>query len=137
MRWRFAGPEDAPALAKWAAENPDIPLQDARSLKNHPTTEAIVIEEDGKIVLILPFYAILNVAFFGFSPEASAKQKYKAMNFALEIMKDFATKHHIHGIQGFSKSEYLMAQWAKRHRFVEEERQAFVLTIPREQQVVN
>jgi hypothetical protein len=133
MRYRFLTAEDAPILAKWVAENPDIPLQDKRSLKNHQTTEAIAIEEDGEILLILPFYALLNIAFFGFNPEADGRKRIKAMNYALEVMEDFAKKFHINAIQGFSNPNYKIAQWSEKHGFELEERQAFVKTLPREQ----
>ena len=48
MTFRFAVPEDAPAFARWAAENPDIPEKDlAASLqKNNPTATVLVVEEE-------------------------------------------------------------------------------------------
>jgi hypothetical protein len=134
MRFRFlSGKEDAEILARWAASNPDIPVEDARSLKNHQTTEAIAIEEDGEILLILPFYAVMQVAFFGFNPEADGRKRIKAMNFALQVVEKFCSDYRINAIQGFSNPKYKIAEWSVKHGFELEDRQAFIKTLPRKQ----
>jgi hypothetical protein len=132
LRYRFLTAADAPILAEWAANNPQIPVEDAKSLKNHPTCEAIAIEEGGEILLILPFFAVMQIPFFGWNPEADARKRVKAMNFALGVMEKFAVEHHVHGIQGFSRPQYPMAQWSVKHGFQAEDRQAFVKVLPRE-----
>jgi hypothetical protein len=132
MNIRFATPEDFPAFAKWASENPDIPAKDIESAIRNKTTVVLVAEEDGKPILFLPFHCNITVDFFGFNPEAGAKDRYKAMQAMLPKVKKFAELHGINDIQGFSKEEYLMAKFWEKQGFEVEDRTAFVLKMPRE-----
>jgi len=133
MKFRFATESDWSLLAKWAAENPDIPEKDAWAVAASPSSVALVMaDDDGKILLILPWYPSLTIGFFGFSPEANAKERIKAMNAALPVVEKAAKKFGIAHVEGFSKADYLMAQWAEKHGFVEETRQAFVKTLPKD-----
>lgn len=128
---RPAEPKDTVLFANWVAYNPDIPRKDVLSglKQNNPTSCVEVVEIDGKPILFLPFYAVLNVAYFGFNPEATDLEKGKAMSAMLNAVKAFAAEYNIREIQGFSKREYLMAKWAVKKGFTEEPRQAFVLRL--------
>jgi hypothetical protein len=132
ITFRSATPEDVPAFVEWVANNPDIPREDALLIGKNPTSTIIVIEKEGKPLLFLPFFALINVAFFGFNPEANARERIAAMEKALEALTAFAKHFNIAAIQGFSKKEYLMAQWALKKGFKEEPRTAFILEIPKD-----
>src|SRR5438270_9665691 len=67
---RFAEPQDAKTFAEWVANNPHIPAEDAVEQKNHKTAQTIVVERDGVPVLFFPLWAIVQVGFLGFNPEA-------------------------------------------------------------------
>jgi hypothetical protein len=54
------------------------------------------------------------------------------MNKMLEALSNFAKYFGIAEIQGLSKSEYLIAQWAQKHGFVAQDRTAFTLRLPKE-----
>ena len=59
MKFRFATESDWSLLAKWAAENPDIPEKDAWAVAASPSSVALVVaDDDGKILLILPWYPL-------------------------------------------------------------------------------
>lgn len=128
MNIRLATPDDAEAFAQWAVGNPDIPYQDieAGMRENNPTTIVFVVENDGQALLFLPFYCLINVAYFGFNPAASEREKVAAMNLMLKAVESFAVAFGIREIQGFSKEGYGMAKWAERKGFHKELRQAFV-----------
>ena len=128
MNVRLAQVEDAEDFAQWAIENPDIPHEDilAGMTENNPTSVVFVVEDAGKAILYLPFYCLINVAYFGFNPEASEREKLAAMNLMLKAVENFAEAFGIREIQGFSKEGYGMAKWAMKRGFIKESRQAFV-----------
>jgi hypothetical protein len=128
MNIRLARPEDAEAFAQWAIENPDIPRADieAAMSENNPTTMVFVAEHEGKVIHYLPFYCLINVAYFGFNPQATEREKIAAMNLMLKAVESFAMAFGIREIQGFSKEGYAMAKWAEHKGFHKEARQAFV-----------
>ena len=133
MKYRFATPEDAALLAEWAVNNPDIPMEDIRAVAASPSSVALIVaDDDGKILLFLPWYVSLTIGYCGFNPEATPKERIKAINEALPIVEAAAKKFGIAHIEAFSKAEYLMAQWTVKHGFVEEDRQAFVKTLPKD-----
>jgi hypothetical protein len=128
MNIRLARNEDAETFAQWAVGNPDIPREDieAAMRENNPTTMVFVVEQEGNPVLYLPFYCLINVAYFGFNPQATEREKIAAMNLMLSAVESFAMAFGIREIQGFSKEGYAMAKWAEHKGFKKEARQAFV-----------
>jgi hypothetical protein len=52
------------------------------------------------------------------------------------VLENFASAHHINAIQGMSNPKYKIAQWAEKKGFELEERQPFVKTLPRTDQIV-
>jgi hypothetical protein len=128
MNVRLAVPDDAQAFAEWATNNPDIPMADLQAgmKENNPTATVFVVEQEGRAILFLPFYCLINVAYFGFNPEASEREKLAAMNLMLKAVENFAVAFGIREIQGFSKDGYLMAKWAEKKGFIKEAREAFI-----------
>lgn len=126
--YRPATKEDAPLLEKWARENPDIPRKDIQATHTN-TTGAIVVEEGGVPVLIVPFYMLMQLAYLGFNPEAGAKSRVKAMQLMLGALAEYATKIGINEIQTMSMEGYPVAKWAVKHGFEKENREAFVYRI--------
>jgi hypothetical protein len=135
MSHRFAMPEDAPAFARWAAENPQIPVKDlnAGRKENNPTATVLVIEEDVDGVkvprLFLPVYFTMRIAYCGFNPENTREQSLDALENMLPFLKDFAQFWKINEIDTLTKSDIPIAQWAAAHDFKAEERELYTLKV--------
>jgi hypothetical protein len=134
MTFRFAVPEDAPAFAKWAAENPDIPEKDlAASLqKNNPTATVLVVEEelaDGSKVarMFIPVYLTMRIAYLGFNPENTPKQTLQALDAMLPIVQGFARIWHINEVDTLTRTGLPMARWAGKHGFEPEDRELYTM----------
>jgi hypothetical protein len=132
LKFRFATPEDAPLLAKWGVENPDIPVKDLKAVAASPSSVALIVSDDDKILLILPWYVSLTVGYFGFNPDATPKERLTALNAALPIVEAAAKQFFIAHIEGWSNEHYNIAKWAEHNGFIQETRQAFIKTLPRE-----
>jgi len=125
--FRLASVEDAPAFAKWAAENPQTERADleAGMKQNNPTVVTWVVECDGKPVLFAPVYAVMNLAHLGFNPESRASERMKALEVLLRGASAFAAEFGVREITTMTKSGYPIAKWAEAHGFVPDERQQF------------
>lgn len=133
MQFRFATPEDGALLAEWAINNPEIPMEDINAVRASPSSVALIVADDeGKTLLILPWYVSLTVGFCAFNPDADHRERIKALNAALPVVVEAAKKFGIAHIEAFSKAEYSMAKWTMKHGFEEEKRRAFVLTVPKD-----
>jgi len=129
MTFRFANPEDAAPFARWAAENPDIPQRDieASMKENNPTATFLVIEDEGKVILAVPLFAVVRIACLLFNPEADERQKIAAMGKMREAIMAFAASFGINSVDTLSKSGYAVARWAVKHGFEQENRELFEL----------
>lgn len=135
MSFRFAMQEDAPAFAKWAAENPQIAQKDllAGMKENNPTATVLVIEEevDGVKVprFFLPVYFTMRLAYCGFNPENTREQSLDALETMLPYLKEFARIWHVNEIDVLTKSDIPIAQWAAAHDFKPEDRELYSLKV--------
>jgi hypothetical protein len=132
MKFRFANHDDAGPFTKWACENKDIPLRDIDSARkeNNPTATVLVIETDeGVPILYAPGYCALMIAYLGFNPEATERQKIEAMSKMLEALKAFSANFGINEIEVLSRPEYSVAKWAIKHGFKQDERQLFTAKV--------
>lgn len=131
MKFKFLEtPEEISQLAEFIGKNPDIPLDDVNGLKASPSSVVLMVSDDeGKVLLMLPWYPLFVVPFFGFNPEANPRERIKAMNAALPIIEAAAKRFGIAHIAGMTRPEYGIAQWAMKHGFEPDQRQAFVKTL--------
>lgn len=129
--FRFATAADAKQFAEWAASNPDIPECDIQSgtREQSPTTQYLIVEEDGEVVLCVPAFAVLRIAYLLFNPETTGRQRIEAMNKMRECLKGFAAMFGINSIETLSVEGYPVAKWAEKHDFKVETRQLFSLTV--------
>lgn len=129
--FRFATATDAQQFAEWATGNPDIPRSDIESgtREQSPTATYLIVEEDGKVILCVPAFAVLRIAYLLFNPDADAKQRVGAMNKMRECLKGFAAMFGINRIETLSREGYAVAEWAEKHGFEIEDRQLFTLTV--------
>ncbi len=129
---RFAEPRDAETFARWAAENPNIPQKDALSVTKdrNATSIALVIEEDDKVVLFVPFYCQMNLGFIGFNPESDARQRIRGLEAMQKALTAFAQEHGINEITVQTAKDYPIAKWAIKHGFEPENRQTFKFWVP-------
>jgi hypothetical protein len=129
MTFRFATAEDAPAFARWASENPDIPQKDleASMKKNNPTATVLVVEQDGVPRMFLPVYLTLRIAYLGFNPENTPKQTVQALEAMLPIVQGFARIWHINEVDTLTRTGLPMARWADKHGFAAEDRELYTM----------
>lgn len=126
---RFATAEDSTAFSEWAVYNEDIPRKDIESAMNAPGLIAPVVEIEGKPVLYVPTYPVLNVAYLGFNPEASRSNRLLAMEAMLKSLEELARKFHISEVQTLSKEEYMVAKWAIKHGFKLDNRNPLIFEV--------
>lgn len=136
MTFRFATVEDAPAFARWAAENPQIPRKDieAGMKENNPTATVLVMEEEienGEKVarLFIPVYLTMRLAYLGFNPENTEMENARALKAMLTAVKDFAAFWHINEVDTLTMTGLPMARWAAKRGFVAEERELYTLKV--------
>jgi hypothetical protein len=136
--FRFATAEDAQPLAEWAANNPDIPISDieAGTREKNPTVAYFIVEHDGKIVLCVPAFCVLRIAYLNFNPEASERERIQAMEKMRLALIGFAASFGINSVETLSKEGYTVAKWAAKHGFSVEDRQLFALTVGLEKRSV-
>jgi hypothetical protein len=126
----MATPEEAKTVVEWAIKSGKVPTKDLEAARLNKTG-CLCIEEDGKPILFVPFYALIQVAYLAFNPESRASERFGALEKALEGMSDFANKNGIREIQTLSLRDYPVAKWAVKNGFVEEDRNAFVFKVPK------
>jgi hypothetical protein len=126
-KFRLAEVADAPAFAKWAAENTDIDPSDleAGMKKNNPTVVTWVVERDGKVILFAPVFCAMQLAHLGFNPDSRASERMGALNVLLRGASAFAAEFGVREITTMTKNGYPLAKWAEAHGFVPDERQQF------------
>lgn len=135
MSFRFAQPEDAPAFAAWAANNPQIAVKDleAGMAENNSTATVLVIEEDVDGVkvprLFMPVYFTMRIAYLGFNPENGREHNLSALETMLPELEKFARFWKINEIDVLTKSEIPIAQWASAHDFKPEDRELYTLKL--------
>lgn len=132
MKFRFANEEDAAPFAQWAIDNLDIPREDIEAAKkeNNPTSTVLIITDDAGIpVLYVPAYCALRIAYLGFNPEATDRDRIEAMNLMLVALKGFAATFGINEIGTLSRKGYSVARWAEKHDFQADERQLFTAKV--------
>lgn len=137
--FRLAVPDDAEAFSKWAAENPHIDTKDllAGTKKQNPTVLFFVVEKDGVVQLFAPVYLQMMLAFLGFNPEVDGKDRLHAMTTLADGVSALAVQFGVRELMVMSKPEYPVAQWAVKHDFDLEPRQAFKLDLNRVLDPVN
>lgn len=131
LNFRWATAEDSADFARWAVQNKDIPIKDIKACKKekNPTATVLVITLHEKPILFVPLYLVARIAFLGFNPESSAKERLAAMEMMLVAIKAFAANWGITEINTLTKSTYDVAKWASRHGFKPEDRELFALSI--------
>lgn len=127
---RIAGEGDAEKFAQWISESRHIPVEDVKaSLKeNNPTSVTLVIECDGKVLLFAPTYAIALLGFIGINPEATPRERMKALEAIKRAAQSFWGMHGVTSIATLSREDYPVAKWALGHGFSLEPRQVLMLT---------
>lgn len=124
---RAAVPEDAPAFAEWVQNNPQIAPADvdAGLRKNSPTSVVLVVEKDGKPIVFAPFICVMQLCHLGFSPEAQASEKMRALNMMLDFAIAFAVQFGVRQITTLTREDYGVAKWAATHGFEKDGRELF------------
>jgi hypothetical protein len=122
---RIADASDAELFAEWIADSTHIPYQDVQdSLKeSNPTSVTLVMEQDGKVLLFFPTYAIAMLGFIGFNPDTSDLERLRALDAAKRAAQAFWSTYGVTEIATLTKEHYPIAQWAMRHGFEMDERQ--------------
>lgn len=129
--FRFANPNDAEAFTKWALENPDVDRKDlfAATKQKNPTVLFFAVEKDGVVQAFAPLYAAMILSHLGFNPDATGKDKLRAMQMLIDGVSAFAVQYGIREIMTLSREEYPVAQWAMKHGFELEPRQVLKLNL--------
>lgn len=122
---RLAQPEDAELFAEWIANSTNIPVQDVKdSLKeSNPTSVTLVMEQDGKVLLFFPTYAIGLLGFIGFNPDTTPLERARGLDAAKGALQGFWKTYGVTEVATLTKEEYPIAQWALRHGFELDSRQ--------------
>ena len=126
--FRLAVPDDATAFAAWAAENPQIDPKDLEAglKRTNPTVVTFAVcDAGGKVILFAPVYAVMNLAFIGFNPEARASEKVRALETLLNGAAAFAVQFGVREINTLTKTGYGVAKWAAANGFVADDRELF------------
>lgn len=131
INFRFATAEDAPAFARWVAENQQIDAKDklAATKEANATTTFLVLEIDGIPRLFIPMYMVLRIGYLGFNPENTGDQNKEAMEAILPYLKEFARIWKVNEIDTLTRESLPVAQWAAAHGFAVEPRQLFTLRV--------
>lgn len=131
MTVRFAQPEDAAVFAEWIAHNDQIPRSDVELAlsENNPTTQILVIERDGRPIFFVPLLQVLRIAYLGFDPELSTKDKTDAMAKMLDAIKILAMSMNIRQVDTLTVSSLPVARWARHNGFVPDKREIYELTV--------
>lgn len=131
--WKFRGVQssDADSFAEWAAKNPQIDEADLKAGMgaNNPTVLFFAVEKDGVVQAFAPVYLQMMLAHLGFNPEAEGKDKLRALQMLIDGVSALAVQFGIREIMTMSKEEYPVAQWALKHDFELEPRQALKLDL--------
>lgn len=85
---RFADVEDSAKCAEFMVKTKDNML-DPEVFKN-PTTNTLVVEEDGQPQLFFPFQAVLMIESLGVNPELGQMGEAKALNKAYAAVENIA-----------------------------------------------
>jgi hypothetical protein len=123
---RIAEAKDSEPFAKWIGESTQIPMEDVQaSLKeNNPTSVTLVIEdENGKVILFVPTYAVAMVGFIGFNPEATERERVKGLHAMKKSLQAFWAMHGVTEIDTLTREDYPVAKWAMHNQFDVEPRQ--------------
>jgi hypothetical protein len=135
-KWNFrlAEPSDAKAFSEWVLANPQIDPKDVQDglKKNNPTALTFAVEYNGKVIAFVPVYCAAIIAHLGFNPEASAKDRLKALAVLKDGLAAFFVQFGIRELHTFSKPAYGIADWAARHGFEMDERHPYRLNLNRE-----
>jgi hypothetical protein len=130
-KFRIAEPADAEAFSVWSATNPQIDQKDllkATGTQN-PTVVFFAVEKDGVVQAFAPVYLQMVLAHLGFNPEAEGKDKLRALQMLTDGVSAFAIQLGVREIMTLSKAKYPVAQWAVKHDFEIEPRQALILDL--------
>lgn len=129
--FRLAEPTDAPAFAKWVAENEHIDDADklAATRAQNPTVVWFVAEKNGVSVAFAPVYLQATVPHLGFNPETPAEDRKAAMRVLIDGVSGFMVQYGIREITTLSKERYPIARWATQNGFDQEARQVFKLDL--------
>jgi hypothetical protein len=127
---RVAGAEDADLFAEWIGKSNDIPVEDIKaSLKeSNPTSVTLVIEHEGKVILFFPTWAVALLGFIGFNPEATPRERIKALDACKRSAQAFWGMHGVTSIATLTREDYPVAKWAMHNGFELEPRQVLVLS---------
>jgi hypothetical protein len=127
---RIADEKDSEPFARWIAQSNQIPVEDVKaSLKKcNPTSVTLVIEQDGKVILFAPMYALAMLGFIGFNPATSERQRLKGLDALNKTAEAFWKQHGVTTLCTLSKENYPIAKWAMHNGFEVEPRQVLVRT---------
>jgi len=116
-----------PTLADWAINNPDIPQSDTDALSKSKIPMILVVEVDGQPELFLPLLPAVSIAFLGFRPGATPKEKAVALKRMKRALLDFMGALSIDDAYVFTKAEYPMGKWALKNGFRQKDKDGFTL----------
>ena len=130
-KFRLAEERDAPAIAKWVAENTQIDAKDIQLglKKNSPTAVYFVVDRDGVSIAFAPFVCVMHLCHLGFNPDSRASEKMKAMQMLLDGATAFAVQYGVTEINTLTRDTYAMGKWALAHGFEKDNRELFRLDI--------
>lgn len=129
--FRLAEPADAPAFAKWVAENPQIDPQDVNAAlkENNPTVLYFCATKDGVPVAFAPLFCSMTLAHLAFDPASEGRDRLRAMKTLIEGVTAFAVQYGIREITTLTREEYPVGAWALKHGFDKDSRELFRLDI--------
>lgn len=103
---RFADVEDSAKFAEFMVKTEGNML-DPEVFK-YPTTNTLLVEEDGKPCLFFPFQAVLMIESLGVDPELGQMGEAKALNKAYAAVENLARNLGIREIMFLCKDEALI-----------------------------
>jgi hypothetical protein len=139
FEFRLCQPEDAPIVAKYVAENPQIDLADIQAglKQNNPTAVYFCVTKDGKPVAFAPFYCQMALAHLAFDGESQSADRLRALQMLLDGAVAFAVQYGVREIVTLSKENYPVAKWALANGFELDRRQVLKFDINKAMKVEN
>ena len=120
LTFRLAEERDAEPFSNWIADSTQIPVEDVQaSLKeNNPTSVTIVIEDqEGKVILFAPTYAVAMLGFLGINPDSTPLQRGRALRALKGALQAFWKTYGVTEINTLTREDYPIAQWALANGF--------------------
>lgn len=135
LRCRWVEPKDFEDFVRWMKDSKEIQTADMRAVLRNRTTAVLVVEdEDGKVLLYTPLFAMLRIGYLGFNPDAGIRERVGAIKFQLPKILGFADRFGIDDVLSFRQDGCKVADWCADNGFEAEPREAIVYEgVPRKE----